>query len=142
MIKARIRWCSCSVENILTLVNCYVCGSVSSSILFCVLYLKPLSYIQNNFSYELTSPIMGTIFLVLYISREISIEHPSVGLASLAQLYIVHAIRANFVLITRKEGRSVILKLLPELFVYVYVALRPRFTAAVKNPASQATFQF
>ena len=32
----------------------------------------------------------GTIFLVyiltLYISREISIEHPSVGLASLAQL--------------------------------------------------------
>ena len=29
-------------------------------------------------------PVMGTIFLV--ISREISIEHPSVGLASLAQL--------------------------------------------------------
>ena len=30
---------------------------------------------------------MGTIFLVnIYISREISIEHPSVGLASLAQL--------------------------------------------------------
>ena len=27
-------------------------------------------------------PVMGTIFLV---SREISIEHPSVGLASLAQ---------------------------------------------------------
>ena len=33
-------------------------------------------------------PIMGTIFLVnIYISREISIEHPSVGLASLAHLY-------------------------------------------------------
>ena len=30
-------------------------------------------------------PVMGTIFLV-YISSEISIEHPSVGLASLAQL--------------------------------------------------------
>ena len=30
---------------------------------------------------------MGTIFLVyIHISREISIEHPSVGLASLAQL--------------------------------------------------------
>ena len=33
-------------------------------------------------------PVMGTIFLVIYIyiSREISIEHPSVGLALLAQL--------------------------------------------------------
>ena len=32
-------------------------------------------------------PLKGTIFLVIYtyISREISIEHPSVGLASLAQ---------------------------------------------------------
>ena len=28
-------------------------------------------------------PLMGTIFLV--VSREISIEHPGVGLASLAQ---------------------------------------------------------
>ena len=26
-----------------------------------------LSYIQNNFSYELARPIMGTIFLVIYI---------------------------------------------------------------------------
>ena len=33
-------------------------------------------------------PVMGTIFLVIYISREISIEHPSVGLASLAQLML------------------------------------------------------
>ena len=53
-----------------------------------VFYISSLlSYIQNNFSYELARPIMGTIFLVnIYISREISIEHPSVGLASLAQL--------------------------------------------------------
>ena len=43
-----------------------------------------LSYIQNNFSYELARPIMGTIFLVYYI------------------LYIVRA--KKFVLITRKEG--------------------------------------
>ena len=42
---------------------------------------------------------MGTIFLVLYI-------------------YIM--VRAKFVLITCKEGGA-ILKLLPELFVYVYV---------------------
>ena len=38
------------------------------------------------------------LYLYIYISREISIEHPSVGLASLAQL------RAIFVLITHKEG--------------------------------------
>ena len=31
------------------------------------LYLKLLSYIQNNFSYELARPIMGTIFLVIYV---------------------------------------------------------------------------
>ena len=48
---------------------------------FCISNL--LSYIQNNFSYELARPIMGTIFLVIII------------------LYIV---RANLVLITRKEG--------------------------------------
>ena len=41
-----------------------------------------LSYIQNNFGYELARPIMGTIFLV----------------------YIIYIVRANFVLITRKEG--------------------------------------
>ena len=50
-------------------------------------------------------PVMGTIFLVIHISdfqlyrpesvslarqsHEISIEHPSVGLASLAQLYYI-----------------------------------------------------
>ena len=41
-------------------------------------------------------PLMGTIFLVnIYISREISIEHPSVGLASLAQLYYVSMSRMS-----------------------------------------------
>ena len=46
--------------------------------------------------------LMVTIILVnIHISRGISIEHPGVGLDSLAQLYIV---RANFVLLTRKEG--------------------------------------
>ena len=55
--------------------------------LFClpllsILFLKTK---RNDLAY----PVMGTIFLVLlYISREISIEHPSVGLASLAQLCI------------------------------------------------------
>ena len=55
---------------------------------------------------------MGTIFLVI--------------------LYIIYS-TCNFVLITRKEGGAVILKLLPELFVYIMWAT-PRFTAAVKIP--------
>ena len=67
MIKARIRWCSCRVENILTLGKLLVCGSVSSSILFCFLYLKT-SYRTYKIisSYELAPPIMGTIFLVIH----------------------------------------------------------------------------
>ena len=66
MIKARIRWCSCRVENILTLGKLIV----SSVILFPPPFYfdfdisNLLSYIQNNFSYELARPIMGTIFLV------------------------------------------------------------------------------
>ena len=84
MIKARIRWCSCRVENILTLgklLPLWFCFLLHSIFFFYISNL--LSYIQNNFSFELAHPIMGTIFLVYYI------------------LYIV---RANFVLITRKEG--------------------------------------
>ena len=83
MIKARIRWCSCRVENILTL------GKLLSlwfsfllhSILF---FISQTSYRTYKIisSYELTRPIMGTIFLVIYI------------------LWYVQ----NFVLITRKEG--------------------------------------
>ena len=62
-----------------------------------------LSYIQNNFSYELARPIMGTIFLVLIVKFKKN-SRLLVSFASLAELYIVRAIRANFVLITRKEG--------------------------------------
>ena len=87
MIKARIRWCSCRVENILTLgklLRLWFCFLLHSIFFFYISNL--LSYIQNNFSYDLARPIMGTIFLVI--------------------LYIVRAniVRANFVLITRKEG--------------------------------------
>ena len=42
-----------------------------------------LSYIQNNFSYELARPIMGTIFLVIYISAILRLNRPeSVSLAN------------------------------------------------------------
>ena len=41
---------------------------------------------------DLARPVIGTIFLV---SREISIEHPSVGLASLAQKDLLHGSACN-----------------------------------------------
>ena len=66
MIKARIRWCTCRVENILTL------GKLSS-LWFCFLLHSILFLIsQTSFrtykiisSYELARPVMGTIFLVV-----------------------------------------------------------------------------
>ena len=65
MIKARIRWCTCRVENILTL------GKLLS-LWFCVLLHSILFLIsQTSYhtykiisSYELACPVMGTIFLV------------------------------------------------------------------------------
>ena len=68
MIKARIRWCTCRVENILTL------GKLLS-LWFCVLLHSILFLIsQTSYrtykiisSYELARPVMGTIFLVLCV---------------------------------------------------------------------------
>ena len=54
-----------------------------------------------------------------------------------SRIYIYLIVRANFVLITRKEGGAY-LKLLPELFVYVYVALRRAL--AVKIPLPRQHF--
>ena len=79
MIKARIRWCSCRVENILTL------GKLLR-LLFCFLLHSILFFIsQTSYhtykiisSYELARPIMGTIFLVIIImnkSQELTIFH-------------------------------------------------------------------
>ena len=85
MIKARIRWCSCRVENILTLgklLRLWFC------FILCLLYLKPLIVHTNNFSHELARPIMGTIFLVyIYIIiRDSQLNRPeSVSLASVAR---------------------------------------------------------
>ena len=78
MIKARIRWCSCRVENILTLgklLRLWFCFLLHS--IFFFLYISNLlSYIQNNFRYELARPIMGTIFLVsLNKSQELKVFH-------------------------------------------------------------------
>ena len=84
MIKARIRWCSCSVENILTLGKLLRLWFFFLHYSIFFFFISQTSYLTYKIisSYELARPIMETIFLVYYI------------------LYIV---RANFVLITRKE---------------------------------------
>ena len=69
MIKARIRWCTCRMENILTLGKllrlCFC--FLLHSILFLVSQTSYHTY-KIISSYELARPIMGTIFLVnIYI---------------------------------------------------------------------------
>ena len=68
MIKARIRWCSCRVENILTLgklLRLWFCFLLHSIVFF----ISQTSYrtYKINSSYELARSIMGTIFLVIII---------------------------------------------------------------------------
>ena len=70
MIKARIRWCTCRVENILTLgklLSLWFCFLLHS-ILFLI---SQTSYRTHKIisSYELARPIMGTIFLVMCVCR-------------------------------------------------------------------------
>ena len=67
MIKARIRWCTCRVENILTLgklLSLWFCFLLHS-ILFLISQTSYRTY-KIISSYELARPIMGTIFLVPY----------------------------------------------------------------------------
>ena len=66
MIKARIRWCTCRVENILTLgklLSLWFCFLLHS-ILFLISQISYRTY-KIISSYELARPIMGTIFLVV-----------------------------------------------------------------------------
>ena len=65
MIKARIRWCTCRVENILTLgklLSLWFCFLLHS-ILFLISQTSYHTY-KIISSYELAHPVMGTIFLV------------------------------------------------------------------------------
>ena len=80
MIKARIRWCSCRVENILTLgklLRLWFCFLLHSILFF----ISQTSYRTYKIiaSYELARPIMGTIFLVIIIimnkSQELKVFH-------------------------------------------------------------------
>ena len=65
MIKARIRWCTCRVENILTLGKLLSLwfGFLLHSILFLISQTSYRTY-KIISRYELARPIMGTIFLV------------------------------------------------------------------------------
>ena len=66
MIKTRFRWCTCRVENILTLgklLSLWFCFLLHS-ILFLISQTSYRTY-KIISSYELTRPVMGTIFLVL-----------------------------------------------------------------------------
>ena len=66
MIKARIRWCTCKVENILTLgklLSLWFCFLLHS-ILFLISQTSYRTY-KIISSYELARPVMGTIFLVI-----------------------------------------------------------------------------
>ena len=65
---------------------------------FVVYISNLLSYIQNNFSYELARLIMGTSFVV--IGERDTLR----SVQSRIVLYYYYIVRANFVLITRKEG--------------------------------------
>ena len=80
MIKARIRWCTCRVENILTL------GKLLS-LWFCFLLHSTLFLIsQTSYrtykiisSYELARPVMGTIFLVYIYDAKSRLNIPVWG---------------------------------------------------------------
>ena len=66
MLKARNRWCTCRVENILTLgklLSVWFCFLLHS-ILFLISQTSYQTY-KIISSYELALPVMGTIFLVV-----------------------------------------------------------------------------
>ena len=70
MIKVRIRWCTCRVDNILTLgklLSLWFCFLLHS-ILFLISQTSYRTY-KIISSYELARPVMGTIFLVEVLSQ-------------------------------------------------------------------------
>ena len=104
MIKARIRWCTCRVENILTLgklLSLWFCFLLHS-IFFLISQTSYRTY-KIISSYELARPVMGTIFLVYRQKSRREYNSVFASLATLARSQLWY-VRANFVLITRKEG--------------------------------------
>ena len=80
MIKARIRWCTCRVENILTLgklLSLWFCFLLHSILFF----ISQTSYRTYKIisSYELARPVMGTIFLVKLATNKDATEVEDFG---------------------------------------------------------------
>ena len=95
-----------------------------------------LSYIQNNFSYELARPIMGTIFLVYNIARLI-IEHHREWLASLAD-YILWYVQILFLEPIKKAERN--FEIAARTLCLRVCGATPRFTAEDKIPLPRQHF--
>ena len=82
MIKARIRWCTCRVENILTLGK--LLGLWFCFLLHSILFLiSQTSYriFKIISSYELARPVMGTIFLVVLHDTSIPLSLANTDMA-------------------------------------------------------------
>ena len=78
--------CGCRVELTLgKLLRLWFCFLLYSILFFSNL----LSYIQNNFSYELARPIMGTIFLVIKTIHIIMVKHRQIDPLQWAGLNVV-----------------------------------------------------
>ena len=92
MIKARIRWYSCRVENILTLgklLRLWFCFLLHSILFF----ISQTSYHTYKIisSYELARPIMGTIFLVILLASERSERDTLMSVQlRIADIYIIY----------------------------------------------------
>ena len=121
MIKARIRWCSCRVENTLTLgklLRLWFCFLLHSILFFISQNL--LSYIQNNFSYELARPIMGTIFLVYIHTYRISLNRSRTLINSRPRIGRLVALLLNLLTRAPRIGRALppVVQSRPHLHMY------------------------
>ena len=87
-----------SVENVITLGKL-----IGLLFLFCLPLLSILFFkTKRN---DLARPVMGTIFPVVYHWRASEASETLSGLFNReSRIYILYIVRANFVLITRKEG--------------------------------------
>ena len=96
MIKARIRWCTCRVDNILTLsklLRLWFCFLLHS-ILFLISQTSYRTY-KIISSYELARPIMGTIFLVYMLLASERSEQDSLRSVQsrIADIYYINITR-------------------------------------------------
>ena len=109
MIKARIRWCTCRVKNILTLdklLSLWFCFLLHS-ILFLISQTSYHTY-KIISSYELARPVMGTVFLVkLLFSPIVNKQTIVIGRAKRAPHW---GIQSRFRVVCRSVCMSVVVQ--------------------------------